>query len=430
MNYVDYIRHALYSPDTYYRRYDLDLGGAQDTVKRVALAALPFIGLYRPAGLALSVGMNGTRAFSHLHQAVLAQDQRNWTGCALETGKASLAALSFAASVFHFTTGLFITTGCDALQGAASTGRALWKGEYSKAIEEALQTLASAAYLSFMATGALEAMAAFALLQAAVSLYQARHEMSQGRYLEGCAKLVMTCVRLNQANQYFVQIEKRNAYLEMQRVRTLFLKILRGREAGHLVHHPLSSLKERIEAKDVVLTDGKGNEAHFGAHFHGNGGALVKGENLAFRTKVINGREVTELDFKVNHVFRSKIDEALQQLKNIKPKEMQEILSLTGSHAEGISIESGSFLAESSDGYFEPGIAHKIKIDGLGTILIGATADQPTLYDRVVVQLNANQTLFELHEMLSFVDLDQALSLSTKDDIERLKMGHLFRSYP
>jgi hypothetical protein len=429
MNYTDYIRHAIYLPDTYYRRYDLDLGVSQEALHRIALAALPFIGQYQPAGMALSLGMNGARTVSHLQNAISKQDRRDWRGSLFETGQASLAALSLATAVWHHPSALFITTGWDGLQGAASSGKALWLGEYSKACEEALQALASAAYLSFMATGAIEAMVAFALFQAAVSLYQARHEMNQGRYLEGCAKLAMAGLRMNQANQYILQIQRRNSYMEMKRIQTLFSRILRGRDAGHLVHHPLSSLRESIDTKEVVLIDGKGNEVRFGSHFHGNGGALVKGENLAFRTKIIDGKEVTELDFKVNHAFRSQIDEALQQLKAIKPEEMQDILNLTGSHAKGISIESGSFLPGGDKQFFGPGEAHKIKIDGLGSILIGSADNQPSLYDRVVIRIDANQTLYEFHEMLSLVNLDQALCLSTQEDIERLKMGHLFRTF-
>ncbi len=431
MNYIDYLRHALYLPDTYYRRYDLDLGSAPETVQRIALASLPFVALYRPAGFALSLGMNGARTLTHLQNALLSQDRRDWKGCAAETGQAAIAALSLAAAVSTQAAALFITTGWDTLHGAGASCQSLWKGEYSRALEEVLQAFTSAAYLSFMATGALEAMVAFALFQGTVSLYQARHEIAQGRYLEGCAKIAMGAIRLRQAGRYVQAIQQRDAYMEMERVRTLFLKILRGRAAGHLLRHPLSSLKESIETKEVVLEDALGNEVRFGAHFHGKGGSLVKGENLAFRTKIIDGKKVTELDFKVNHAFRGAIDQSLQELKSIKPKEMQEILKIAGSHAEGIEIASGSFFSGPDAGFVFglQGGAHKIKIDGLGTILIGSSSDQPSLYDRVVVRLDANQTLFELHEMLSLLDLDRALCLSTEEDIARLKMGHLFRTF-
>jgi hypothetical protein len=429
MNYVDYIRHALYTPDTYHRRFDFDLPPIGETAKRIALASLPFIGLYRPAGVVLSIGMGGARTFTHLQNSILAEGRAEWKLCALEAGKAALSALSLAVAVFHSASALFITTGFDGMQGLAVAVQSLKEGEYSKAGEEALQAAASAAYLTFMATGALEAMLLFALIQAAVSLYQAGREMKEGRYIEGVAKLGMAVIRLGQARGYAQQIQRRNALLEMQRIRAVFLRVLRGREAGHLVRHPLSSLKSRIEAKEVVLLDGKGEEVHFGSHFHGNGGTLVKGENLIFRTKVIDGKEVTELDFKVNHAFRAHLDEVIQDLKNVRSKEMAEVLALSGSHAKGITVSKGSFSSGASNSFFDPGAAHQIQVQGLGSILIGADQETPNLYDRVVVRLDADQTLFELHEMLSLVDLDRAIQLSTQDDLERLKMGHLFRTF-
>lgn len=435
MNYVNCIRHAIYTPSDYYRRYDLDLPEIPEPVKRVALASLPFVGLYRPAGLALSIGMNGMRTFKHLQNALQAEEKKDWENCAAEVGQAALATLSLVTSVTYFAPALFLTTLWDGLQSIISAVEALNKEDdskdYAKAFEDILQTLASAAYLGFMVSGGLEAMLLFALLQAAISLYQARSEFAQGRYLEGCAKLAMTGVRLHQANQYITQIQKRNAYREIERIQKIFLRMVKGRQATHLLSHPLTSLKEKIDLKEVVLSDINDNEFHFGSHFHGNGGSLVKGENLIFRTKVIDGKEIIELDFKVNHAFRNNLQKAISELKAIKPKEMREMLSLSGSHAEEISFQSGSFFPSDTNNnpYFQIGNAQEIKVKGLGSILIGSSVEEPNLYDRVVVRLDANHTFFHLHELLAFVNLERALPLSTKDDIDRLKLGHLFRTF-
>ncbi len=376
----------------------------------------------------MSLGMNATRTYSCFRSALDAGGQREWDKAALEGGKGALAAISLATTVVHFTSGLFITTGVDVIQGASALGMAVWKGEYSKAVEEALQTLASAAYIAFLLGGTLEAMAAFALIHAALSLYQARREIAEGRYLEGCAKLVLAAVRLNQAKGYLELIQKRNAYLEIQRIRDVYARLLRGRAASHLIRHPLASLEGRIAAKDVALLDGKGNEVHFGSHFHGNGGELVKGENLIFRTKIVDGEELIELDFKINHAFRGRLEAAVQQLKSIQRNEMEDLLALSGYHAKKISFNTGSFF-EGHKAFFKPGKAQEVAIEGLGTIRIGASPDEPNFYGRVVVQLKGNRSLYELHEMLSIVDLDSAIRLSTKDDLERLKMGHLFRTF-
>lgn len=431
MNYIDYIKHAIYLPSTYYRRFDFDLPEMGDKAKRAALASLPFVALYKPAGTVLSIGMNGARSVSHIQNAFAREEDKDWAGAALEAGKAALAATALVTTIHNFASALLLTTGVDALQSGFTSCELIWNGEYSKAGEEALQTMASAAYLAFMATGALEAMVVFALLQAIVSLYQARKEIAEGRLIEGAAKMAMAGIRLNQAKGYIEQIQRRNAYMEMERIRSLFSRIVSGRQAGHLIHHPLSSLRQRIADNEVVLTDGQGNEISFGSHFHGNGQELVKGENIAFRTKIVNGEEVTELDFKVNHAFRARIDEALNELKKIKPKELQDILSLAGSHATGITIKQGSFGISTFPSFFGGSFdeATEIQIDGLGKILIGSSPHSPNCYDRVVVQLKGARSLFDLHEVLSIVDLDKAIRLSTSEDFDRLKMGHLFRTF-
>ncbi|HSX37865.1 MAG TPA: hypothetical protein VLE95_03445 [Chlamydiales bacterium] len=424
MNYVNYIRHTLYSPDTYHRRFDLDFLAAGE-FRRIALASLPFIAMYRPVGFSLSLGMNAARTFTHLQGTLKAETHGKWAECAVETAKASLSILTLTAALFHLPSSLFITSGFDAVQGALLTGDAFLKADYAKAFEEALQTLATVAYLGFMATGALEMMLTFSLLQAALSLYQARKEIVDGHYIEAAAKLGLAAMRISSAKTYLRLIEKRNAFMKIEQIRSIFFKIYKGKEAYHLTRHPLISLQERIEANEVILQDKDGADLRFGSHFHGNGGTLVKGENLAFRTKIIDGEEMIELDFKVNHAFRSKVDVALKQITSLQPKELKEILSLAGSHAEAITVGFASFLPKESP----PGVAHEIHMKNLGTILIGANPDSPTLYDRVIVRIKSDQTLYELHEMLSILDLDQALCLSTNEEIERLKMGHLFRTF-
>ena len=427
MNYINYVNHSIYKSNTYFRRFDLDVTWCQEKVKRVALSILPFIAMYTPAGTALSIVSNGLRFVSHMSQAIDAEDKKTWKQVSIEVGKMALTALALCVSLLHFTTALFITTSIDILQGIYNTGQALYQGEYWKGGEELLQT-SSSVYLSFMICGALEAMLLFALLQTMTSLYQARGEIKDSHYIEAAGKIVMAILRLKSASHHVDAIQRRDEFLKKERTAALFAKIAQARAAKHLIQHPLSSLKERIEENDLRFLDSQGNEIHLGAHFHGNGKALVKGENIAFRTQMINGKEVIELDFKINHAFRDQLENSIDQLRNIGQKEMQEILSLTGSHASNISVQSGSFFKETLE-HFMPGSAHQINVEGLGTILVGSEKNEPNLYDKVILRMDLNQNLYSLHEMLCLIDLSDALCLSTKDDIERLKMGHLFRSF-
>lgn len=415
MNYVNYVNHTLYTPDTYHRRFDLDLPNKdnepvwENQAKRIALAALPYISLYRPAGSILSAGMGAWRAITHLSSAISAEGEQDWKNFSFELFQTALAVVSVASAIFSFTLGLAITTAIEMLQGIANVCQNLTLGEYRRAAEEALQTIASAVYLGFMVSGALEVMLVFAVVQAAVSFFQAQGDIAQGRFLEAAAKIGMGCVRLHQAKGYVLQIERRDRLFALQKYASFIQRALKGREVRHLLENPLSEFEEKI-----------------GDYFHGFGKELVKGANLAFRTKIVDGKEITELDFKVNHVFREKIQETINEFCKLDRKEMGDILEIAQSHAAGVRIEKNQPLPLGDD---DMGTATKITLEGLGSIFIGSEKDLPTMYDRVVVQMDSDKNLYDFHELMAFLDVDQALHVSAKEDIDRLKMGHLFRIF-
>ena len=298
---------------------------------------------------------------------------------------------------------------------------------YHKATEEALQTIASGFYVAFILTGSLEMILLSVLFQVALQLYQAKEEISKEHYIEAAAKLAMAAVRLNQASNYRGLIQKRNALFALQKYQSLVRQALKGRSARHLLQHNLINLNGKIDENKVSLSNQE-QKYDFGSHFHGYGKGLVKGANLAFRTVVVDGKELTECEFKVNHVFRDKLQKTLNELQMLNPSEIRDILQLTGSHAQSLFIEKEKqdlidfIKANFSNGY-------RITALGLGQITIGAFPELPNLFDRVVILMDAEKNLFDLHELLSLMDLDTALISSSKDDLDRLKMGHLFRTF-
>lgn len=424
MNYINYLKHILFTPETYLRRFDIDLVYVGEQSKRVALVALPFIGLYRPIAPVLSTAMESCRIVTHLNKAMELEreENKNWTAISKELGHAGLATLSLATTAFSFSGALFITTGFDLVQGIKTASHHFIEGN-DKAREETLQVLASGCYLAFIATGALEAILLSTLLQAVICLYQAKNN-SESK-LEIAAKIAMAGIHLRQANYYRQLIVRRNALFTMQKYQALVTRALKGKAVRHLIQSPLNDLSGQIEERRVILAN-QDKEYDFGSHFHGLGKGLIKGANLTFRQVVVNGQEMTELEFKVNHAFRDKLEQSFKDLSKINQKEMKEILKFTGSHVEGIStqtIEKDDFWWNDLDK------THEIALKGLGTITIGASPDAPNLYDRVTIQMDAQKTLYDLHEMMAFTDLDAALCLSTKDDLDRLKLGHLFRTF-
>jgi len=424
MNYINYTKHTLYTPDLYHRRFDQDLA-VKDTetawenqAKRVALAALPYVSLYKPAGSILSAGMGAYRAISHLSAAFTSEGEGHWQTVSVELFHAALAVFSVASSVFNFTLGLAIQTSIETIQGLISLCHSLYQGEYRKAAEETLQILSSALYLGFMISGSLEAMLAFALFQAVTSFVQAQGDFSKGKYLEAASKMGMGFIRLYQAKGYVQQIERRKQLQAIQKYADFMRRVLKGREVRHILTNPLADFKDAEHAKL--------NDIDLGAYFHGYGKGLVKGANLAFRTKIVDGKEITELDFKVNHVFHDKIQGVIQDFSKLESSKMKEILEFTQSHATGIRIDRNNELPLGDETL---GDATKITFGGLGSVFVGTDTDLPTMYDRIVIQMDADKTLYDFHELMALIDIDQALQVSTQEEIERLKMGHLFRIF-
>ena len=75
------------------------------------------------------------------------------------------------------------------------------------------------------------------------------------------------------------------------------------------------------------------------------------------------------------------------------------------------------------------GMAKQIEVEGLGSILVGSDPNLPNLFNKVIVRFEKGTTLGELHELLSILHLEKALYVSNEEDIERLKVGHLFHHF-
>jgi hypothetical protein len=438
MNYINYFNHIVTKPETYFRRYDIDIAcakenakriaSAKENAKRIALIALPFVGMYRPIAPILSLGMGACRIVSHADRSLTLEREKNWKQCGIEVGKTSLAILSLASSHFSFSFGLLITTGVDVTQGVITTSNYIYKEEYDKAQEEALQALTSGFYLGFMTTGALEMMLLSTLCQIFTCLYQAQLEYADDHKLEAAAKIILAMVYTTQAKYYLHLIERRNLLFSMKKYEDLIERSLKGKAVRHLIEHPLNGLEEVIDKNQVTLSNQK-QDYDFGSHFHGLGKGLIKGGNLAFKEVVINGKKMIEVEFKVNHAFREGLQKDFESFDKLSQKELKEILQLTGSHVETIYTEKPEQKNFWFDEFSAMEFNYTLKLEGLGNIKIGASKDMPNLYDRVVVQMDSQKTIYDLHELMAFTHLDTALCLSTQDDLNRLKMGHLFRTF-
>ena len=433
MNYVNYTDHVLYEPDTYHRRFDLDLPESGELAIRVALVALPWISLYRPAGYFISIGMNFCRVIQHLYSAFLSKEEKVWWEYGVLLLQTAVAVVALVGSFFYFVIGLYLTTAADLCESFVRAGHCFYRGEWAKGLEEFAQALASALYLAFMVTGQLEMILAFACVQGLVSLYQARGEFEKGHYLEAISKIAWAGMRVRQVNHYRTLIQRRNKLRAMEQYYYLMVCSLKGRQVRHLISNPLAGdLQGTIDGRAVRLSDGQENY-DLGSYFHGYGEGMVKGMNLQFRTITVNGKEMVELEFKVNHVYRKNIDETLRMFSKMKPKETQEVLAIMQSHVKGIQVKKGNLTV--GDTNMDGGWWHTtsknstVVLEGLGSVSICTDKSYPNLYNRVTVQMDSSKTLFDLHEMVAFMNLEGALKSSSDADVERLQLAQLFHNF-
>jgi len=431
---IQQLQHRAIEPQSYYRRFENDFPAASPTQtpptswvavgKRCALLALPFVSLYKPLGTGISLSMGAVRSLTSAFAAWSAGQKGALRECATSLVQMALATLSVVATIFSFTAGLFLITGVDTLTSGAAVVQHLFNGNWHEAFEELLQTGVGVFYCAGMFAGQLEIVLLSSLLQGALSLFQARKEFVAGRFPEAIAKVVMSGLRLHQAKATFHLIQRRDFLLSIEAYRKLSEQVRKGREdVAHISDSALSDLSVVVKDKEVVLKDAQGRTYSFGSHFHGHGEGLVKGANLTFRQVQVGGVNKIELEFKVNHVFRTRIQQAIQGMQGLGASELKEMLALSHSHASDIHIQKKNLQL----GSYMLGFATEIKLDGLGTITVGSSPGVPNLYDRVTVQLDEGKSLYAWHETLSFLDLDAALRASSQEDLTRLKIGHLFR---
>lgn len=418
-NKVDYFAHKSFEPTYYQRRFENDLpkepeeeGTAQKT-KRAFLIALPFLSLYRPLASTISLSMGTLRFSTKMIEVFDTESLPDGVHKIMQLGLATLAVIG---TLYSFTLGMFVTTGADLTYAMISFVDHVLQNEQMLAAEEFLQMISSILYLGIMVYGSLEIIIASILLQAIVSFYGAYKEWDHDRLPEALAKTIMGMVRLYQAGGQYQMLQRRNELLK--RYEAFVKRIQKGRDIDHLWDHP--AIKGSIEGK--TLEDANGVEYDFGDNVFGVGKQLVKGMNVNFKES--DGK--VYLQFKVNHVFRKKLEEMVTEMRKAKGKDFQDLLSIFGSRVKSVDVSEKDTGIGS---FFDSAKEYDIRLEGLGHIRFGTSDDVHTLHTRVTVEMDEGVNFYNFHEALAFMGLDDALRMSAKEDFDRMKLGHLFHLF-
>jgi hypothetical protein len=486
---VNAINHTInqnHQPDYYHRQINNDLPAQKDRRKspaqRTYAIVVPLLMLYKPISKYISVGMGGLRVLTHLADRAEARQKGKCWKAAAEGTQAALAVLSLASSYYQSSYGVLITTSADILQNFVAMNQHYRKQKYNLLIEDLLQLTASSSYMALFYFASPQIILASTAAQVLLNLYQARNEWNGNYTPEALVKFIVACIRLhegkqrwdtNQKHQKVASLPKTSA-VETQRIpekvdikteslqppknsvkaevespleieskakkpsaeelaadpllKRLAEKVANSKEVKHLSDHPLQGLKSKISDKRVMSKGAPGNYHNCGANFYGFGQGAVKGHNLYFQEKKSAGKEGTELLFKVNHFHRDQMEPVIVELIDIsKHPQVNEMLTLTGSEVKGIQV-SEKLIGDIDYDTNKPTMPiHEISLIGLGSIYVGASPKFPGLYDQVVVRVEHDPNIEKFYQILSFLNLQDALEACKAEDFERAKIGRLFK---
>lgn len=115
----------------------------------------------------------------------------------------------------------------------------------------------------------------------------------------------------------------------------------------------------------------------------------------------------------------------INDYKELDREQIRNTLKMSNSRAQDVIVNKGDFPV----GNQSIGLSHNIDVVGLGTVIIGASKFFPRLRNRVTVRMDTSKNLVDLHDILALTRMDAALRPSSISDIERLKIGHLYRVF-
>jgi hypothetical protein len=185
-------------------------------------------------------------------------------------------------------------------------------------------------------------------------------------------------------------------------------------------------LEAKIDARRYTIVDSNNKEYDFGSYFHGYGKYLVKGANLHFRRIVAkDGSKSIELSFKVNHLYEERLRRILQGLETMSPDEQRDF---------ALHYQSPRMTATSYGTYFVGqkcnmgNIASVVTLDGLGSLMLGPGSFY-SFKNHVKVTLAPSATLDSFRHFLSIFGLQDAAEKSSAEELEKIKIAAVFKTY-
>jgi hypothetical protein len=422
------------SPAYYHRQYDQYLPktifGSEKNSRLIANSLPLAEGLFKASRPIVPL-LDGCKIFSHLRESYQSRG--------VLSKMASIFKLVFSLGcmygyyyplgrpgIYSIRPPLFIGTICDIAYNAVNLSQNHSKETSLKITIHVIENLGSLLYLGTFFTPSYNLRVLGALTHGTACLIGARELYQEKDYLNAAVKALVVAYFFYQSYQLYCTSYAVKGILNKYPI--LAKNLLNEKNLYHLWGHPLLNYVRRSPGhrpyfffKNRPYFFFKNRFYDLGKNFFGYGKGLIKGMNLQFKSG-----KTRILEFKLNHVFREKLQGAIEELQNIPKSDQKLLLSWRGSDAREIVIEK---VPEYLDGKYRVGISYKIAIPDLGAVFVGASKVYPTLYNRVQVHVHHTRGLYDFHKLLSFVGLEETFQHSMNMDIERMKLGHLFRVF-
>jgi hypothetical protein len=201
-----------FNPPYYHREYSNDLDRSYkeplNIYKRVTLVALPFLSLYKPLSLPISLGMGVSRIYTSANQLISDIQSGDGKRISFDVLQTTISVVALASTIFSHPIGMIATTSQDIIFELRSLVQSLQKGALETSLVSLTKIINNVLYLALICRGGLELSIASFAMQAIILVISSRDEFKKGHILEGCGNLLMAAVRVNQSYSQFKLLQR------------------------------------------------------------------------------------------------------------------------------------------------------------------------------------------------------------------------------
>jgi hypothetical protein len=434
------ISHKLYLPKFHYQDFSVlkdtinDLVFEQETAKKIIQCSLPILSSIGPVGEIISLS---TSSFYLIHQIELLgtslEEMHSYQKFSFQLARTINAIVQLVSTIFDFKLGLAYGTAITVCSSFYEVIYFVYRGQNQQALEHLNTLITSSLYLAILTTGSIEISLVCVIFQGVVLFIEATQQYRDGNNIESLSSLIQMGMKIYQATNQYELLQKQKLYYRLERMQNLIEKLERVREISHFnSSHPLIDLENNVIDRQVVLN--LDNETNFGSHFPLLGGEFLKGMNLEFIQQQKTGGY--KVDFNLTLQKVDPILNALHEVERLNPSEVLDLFEIFSLDIHSFRVEK--FACDFEQAYEEfssirkkhaPEEFMELFFGGLGSIRFYVDDRYWYMRSHVQVFLEEGKNLYDLHTVLCLFGLDPVLRQSTSIEIERMKIGHLFRVF-